>query len=125
MSNILIRLDKIRARCEAATKGPWTPGVEQYHDTDALYPVIPETIPHFEEEPHFRNEDNGKQAWADAAFISAARADVPFMAYALRRLYTALYEAIEEMEISGTSDPAVIFELRETLRHMELMFGDR
>jgi len=81
-------LDQIEARANAATPGPWcTDSWEIYQGTKyepGLSAWIGETC---------RGTSSLEQDRADAAFVAAARTDVPAMAAEIRRLRAELAEA--------------------------------
>ena len=81
-----IDLEAIRARCEAATRGPW--GV--YHDRDSGWVV---------NEPRYEvcTVGHHKEAEADAQFITSSRSDVP----ALFGLVDHLTRALLRLEDYG------------------------
>lgn len=69
-------LDAIQQRSNLATPGPWTAGGEWIHPWEltlsATYPMI--------------ELDSTEQGAADAAFIAAARTDVPVLVAEIERL---------------------------------------
>lgn len=76
------RLDAIRAREGAATKGPWcTDGAEIYQGDEYL-PGLSEWI------GETCRADEGDGGKADAAFVAAARSDVPALLAEVDRLRT-------------------------------------
>lgn len=97
------RLDEIKARCEAATNGPWKVfdliheedkpylaerriGTEWRHpQLDGSLPVV--TLGTCKYEPHQRVSIHE----VDAEFIAKAREDIPFLVEEIERLRAALY----------------------------------
>ena len=77
-----IDLEAIRARCEAATKGPW--GV--YHDRDSGWVVN-------EARYEVCTVGHHKEAEADAQFITSSRSDVPALLGLVDQLTKALLQA--------------------------------
>ena len=83
-------LDAIEARANAATDGPWVTGADKEW-SDALPAwalIIAAAYPLIE-------LDSGAQGTADAAFIAAARTDVPALVAEVRHLRAEMAAADE------------------------------
>lgn len=101
-------LDAIETRANAATNGPWGHHEgDDYADVAANYQATGrgsytclqqvariEADWHFDDPQHAdcEDEDAATQAHADAAFVSAARTDVPALVAEIRRLRTRVAE---------------------------------
>ena len=68
------RLDKIKARAEAATDGPWS--AKGGFTSDPMIEVYGQTV---FINPDLDGDPIQPEVWADVEFISAAREDVPWL----------------------------------------------
>ena len=75
------RLDAIEARAAAATPGPWEVYRESVCQSDAPPPDDPAVLGHY-----FSADLYGLNRPPDAAFIAAARTDLPLLLAVLRRV---------------------------------------
>lgn len=94
------RLAEIKARAEAATPGPWEP-FEWYHSDDGGWAAVG---PHHVDVDGYEPDEPGslihERATLDAAFISAARTDVPDLVAEVERLR----ELISDIEAGADGD---------------------
>ncbi|MDA8311047.1 MAG: hypothetical protein M0Z46_10635 [Actinomycetota bacterium] len=93
-------LAAIRARCDAATPGPWAQGM-------AGYKLLPEVDYHAAFGFIIVSDDlsdDGQRGVADAAFIAHAREDVPALLAENERLREALVAARAELSCWGWGD---------------------
>ena len=105
------QLNEIRARCDAATAGPWDSG---RYMCDWGFPFVcyiktPQHDPELYGEgielryggtvecfSKLYNDDKNRQCSSDAAFIAHARADIPALLAEVERLRGLVWEAYEE-----------------------------
>lgn len=117
------RLDEIKARCEKATKGPWTALADgnQYLDTKYMptakcvasarvlgiqRPWNPHALLSFGFTPG--EYETARFAEHDAAFIASAREDVPWLVSEVERLRSGLMLVASIVESSETDDADVL-----------------
>lgn len=88
------RVDEIRARCEAATKGPWITYNDDYHEHQIwdIYALDNDLDPLAVLDGHCGQKEN-------AVFISHAREDIPFLLDENERL-NVLMEASEHFTLA-------------------------
>ncbi len=112
-------LDSIKARCEAATPGPW-----RWWDASELRSLVFEDDPHLDDlsapivgEPIMGGF--GEPEWdisvADAEFIAHAREDVPALVAEVKRLRAAL----DDIWLSTDDDADVLKEWAGEALHPE------
>ena len=99
---IMARLDAIRDAADKAKPGPWTPVWEEGDDWWVIYGA-----PHYDG-GHYRLCPEvaiveGDSTWSDdAAFIAAARTDVPRMEAALRAVLDEHRRAEQYQRLAGS-----------------------
>ena len=131
------QLDDIDARAKAATPGPW--GVYEYgggtkldiaadlQDTGCGYRARRE-IASLEDEPldndpthrEWTAEEDWAQVQADAAFVAAARTDVPALVDEIRRLrdqMAAVTELLDQQELAARAFDVPLPEWITAVRH--------
>lgn len=97
------RIAQIRARADAATRGPWHVQLtaETYIDRPSRYPIYSEVrgvVDVAEGDTYVAQTKRGnEQARADAEFIAHAREDVAVLLAEIERLRAALVEATAEL----------------------------
>lgn len=94
-------LDAIEARAAAATAGPWEPRDELYPGA-GRFEVANEEIPQL-----ITSDGDGIGAipvWADAAFIAAARRDVPALVAEVRRLEMERGALVERLQLMAGAE---------------------
>ncbi len=97
------RLDEIKARCDAATEGPWS--AKGGFTSDPMIEVYGQTV---FINPDLDGDPIQPEVWADVEFIAAAREDVPWLVSEVERLERWKAEALEVIWIGLT--------LRDSLR---------
>lgn len=100
MSRILTAAEvaALKARADAATAGPWTWEVEHSDDGTINANILPDGVVAWrcDEVDRDAEADDGA-ACADAAFIAAARADVPALASSHEALRAALFACADAL----------------------------
>jgi len=105
--------DAIRARCVAATSGPWTiDKFGRYEDHDECALIIGETV-------------NDMYNYADAEFIAHARQDIPALLDALEAAEMRLYEYQEDMFAAEESRDKAYMEKNNAYTSLGYMTTDR
>lgn len=107
----MTRLDEIRARCEKATPGPWEEQVMFHSEEPGHSAAGPHCVPDLSNEDVDELEADElaeEQAQADAAFIAAARSDVPWLVSEVERLRAGLMLVASIVESSEADDADVL-----------------
>jgi hypothetical protein len=97
-------LPAIKARCEAATEGPWREGTRNVW-FDAVPLCIARTDRSWLDDgvEHYRGPDTPQRMQADAAFIAHARTDIPALVARIEELETIVRLHLTECAHCGCS----------------------